>query len=125
MLKKRRGKMKIAVPVKTNRENPAVAPLFGKAKWFAFVEDGKITIEENKASGGVRVVDWLLESGVDVLIIQHMGDSPYQILKEYDDVTIFYAGKERITLDEVLKKYEAEELTIVDDTNEHEIIRSH
>jgi len=117
--------MKIAVPVKTNRENPAVAPLFGKAKWFAFVEDGKITIEENKASGGVRVVDWLLESGVDVLIIQHMGDSPYQILKEYDDVTIFYAGKERITLDEVLKKYEAEELTIVDDTNEHEIIRSH
>ncbi len=32
--------MKIAIPVKMNKENTALAPLFGKAKWFAIVEDG-------------------------------------------------------------------------------------
>ena len=53
--------MKIAIPVKTNRENPAIAPLFGKAKWFAFVEDGEVSIEKNEAEGGVRVVDWLIK----------------------------------------------------------------
>jgi len=30
--------MKLAIPVKTNKENPAISPLFGKAKWFAFVD---------------------------------------------------------------------------------------
>lgn len=43
--------MKIAIPVKMNKENTALAPLFGKAKWFAIVEDGKVTIEQNIADG--------------------------------------------------------------------------
>ena len=40
--------MKLAIPVKTNKENPAISPLFGKAKWFAFVNiDGKIEIKNH------------------------------------------------------------------------------
>ena len=49
--------MKIAIPVKMNKENSAIAPLFGKAKWFAIVEDGKMTIEPNHCDGGQAVID--------------------------------------------------------------------
>jgi predicted Fe-Mo cluster-binding NifX family protein len=117
--------MKIAIPVKTNKENPVVAPLFGKAKWFAFVEDGKVTVEKNEAQGGVRVVDWLTEKGVDSLIIQHMGSSPYEMIKLDSQITVFYAGDQRIDVETVLKRYEDETLTIIDDTNESEIIKNH
>ena len=48
--------MKTAIPVKANKENPAVAPLFGKAKWFAVVKNGKATIEKNPAQGGRAVI---------------------------------------------------------------------
>ena len=37
----------IAISVKTNKENPAVTTLFGKGKWFAFIDGDKITIGKN------------------------------------------------------------------------------
>ncbi len=117
--------MKIAIPVKTNKENPAVAPLFGKAKWFAFIEDGKVSIEKNEAQGGADVVTWLLRWGVSSLIIQNMSNPPYQMIKNGGQITVFYAGKERIEIDELIKKYDADELVIVDDSNADEIIKSH
>ena len=117
--------MKIAIPVKTNKENPAVAPLFGKAKWFAFVENEEISIEKNESQGGVRVVDWLIDKGVTSLIIQHIGNSPYEIIKLGGQIEIFYAGDDRIDVKTVMKKYEDETLTIIDDTNEDDIIKNH
>ncbi len=117
--------MKIAIPVKTDKENPILSPLFGKAKWFAFVEEGKVKIEKNEEQGGVRVVDWLFEKGIDALIISHMGNSPYTYIKEGSDISIFYAGEERISLEEVMKKFEDETLVIVDDSNSAKIIRNH
>jgi hypothetical protein len=44
--------MRIAIPVKMNKENPPLAPLFGKAKWFAIIENGEISIIPNNQSGG-------------------------------------------------------------------------
>ena len=44
--------MKIAIPVKMNKENPAIAPLFGKAKWFAIVENNEVSIVTNENAGG-------------------------------------------------------------------------
>ncbi len=117
--------MKIAIPVKTNRENPVVAPLFGKAKWFAFVENGKVSIEKNEAQGGSNVVAWLLQHGVNSLIIQNISAPPYQMITEDGRITIFYAGEERIKLDDLIKKYEEETLTIVDDTNASNIVKNH
>ena len=117
--------MKVAIPVKTNQENPIVSPLFGKAKWFAFVEEGKITIEPNEAKGGIRVVDWLFEKEIDALIVQHMGDSPYTYIKEASEIPIFYAGEECISVDEVMRKFDDETLTIIDDTNADRLIRQH
>ncbi len=117
--------MKIAVPVKTDKENSAVAPLFGKAKWFAFIEDGKVSIERNSAQGGAAVVAWLLEKGVSSLIIQHMSNPPYQLITEDGRITVFHAGEERIELPELLKKYEANELVVIDESNAEGIIKNH
>jgi len=43
----RRSLMLIAIPIKMNKKDAAVAPLFGKAKWFALIKDAEITIEPN------------------------------------------------------------------------------
>jgi predicted Fe-Mo cluster-binding NifX family protein len=102
--------MKIAIPVKTNKENPAVAPLFGKAKWFAFVEEGKMSIEKNPAQGGQAVVRWLLQNGVDTLIIQQIGNAPYHLIKESGRIKIYHTGEGRITIDEIITKFNNNEL---------------
>jgi len=115
----------IAIPLKLNRENSAVAPLFGKAKWFAFVENGNITIEKNEAQGGSGVVKWLLGKGVKTLIMQKMSQPPYQMIKEEGSISIFYVGSDRIELPEALKRYEADELIVLDNTNAQDIIKSH
>ena len=62
--------MKIAIPVKMNNQNSAIAPLFGKAKWFALIENGQITIEANKEEGGSAVIEWLHQINVDTIIMQ-------------------------------------------------------
>ena len=49
----------IAIPVKINKENTAVSTLFGKAKYFAFIENNKIEIVKNEQSGGKAVANWL------------------------------------------------------------------
>ena len=115
----------IAIPLKLNKENSAVAPLFGKAKWFAFVENANITIEKNEVPGGSGVVKWLLGKGVKTLIMQKMSQPPYQMIKEEGSITILYVGSDRIELPEALKRYESDELVILNDTNAKDIIKSH
>ena len=117
--------MKVAIPVKSDQENPIVSPLFGKAKWFAFVEEGKISIERNEYKSGMRVVDWLFEKEIDALIVEHMGEKPYIYLKEVSEIPIFFAGEERISVEEVMRKFDDETLTIIDDTNADRLIRRH
>jgi predicted Fe-Mo cluster-binding NifX family protein len=118
--------MKLSVPVKMNRENPPVAPLFGKAKWFAIVdiESGKIDIVENKYSGGQAVVEWLNSIGVEVLLVQEIGASPYQRLKEYD-IALYHTGYDRILLNDAIKKFENNELVLLDDTNIEDVLKHH
>jgi len=115
----------IAIPLKVNKENSALAPLFGKAKWFAFVENGNISIEKNETQGGSGVVKWLLGKGVNTLIMQKMSQPPYQMIKEQGSITIYYVGSDRIELIEALKRYEANDLVILNDTNAPDIIKSH
>jgi len=102
--------MKIAIPVKLNRENPPVAPLFGKAKWFAIVENGQVTIKANPANGGHEVIRWLASLGIDTLVIQEMGRNPFETLMQYKTIRIFHSGFERILVSDVLKKLEKNEL---------------
>ncbi|SFV61935.1 hypothetical protein MNB_SV-9-1205 [hydrothermal vent metagenome] len=113
--------MKLAIPIKMNKEDSAIAPLFGKAKWFAIVKDDKIDIIP---SGGQAVIEWLSEMKIDALLIQEMGVSPYAKAKELE-LMIYHTGFERILLSEVLKKFKNNDLEILDDTNMDEIIKHH
>ncbi len=117
--------MKLAIPVKMNKENPAIAPLFGKAKWFAIIKDGEVMIIPNNQSGGQAVIEWLYEMKVDALLIQEMGISPYEKVKEHGSMALYHTGFERILLKSVLEKFENNELVILDDTNMDEIIKHH
>lgn len=117
--------MKIAIPVKMNKETTALAPLFGKAKWFAIVENGKVTIEQNPVDGGHEVVHWLAHKGVDTLIIQEMGMNPYKTVQSYGNINVYHAGFERILLSDVLQKFEANDLTLLDNAGMQKVIAHH
>ncbi|BAF69260.1 NifB/NifX family molybdenum-iron cluster-binding protein [Nitratiruptor sp. SB155-2] len=94
--------MKVAIPVKMNKKDSAISPLFGHAKWFAFIENGNITIKQNPHDGGVQVVEWLLDEGIDVVITQHIGLKPFTLLQKMD-VDVYYPGDSRITIDEAMQ----------------------
>ncbi|MEA3418896.1 MAG: NifB/NifX family molybdenum-iron cluster-binding protein [Campylobacterota bacterium] len=117
--------MKLVIPVKMNKENSAVAPLFGKAKWFAFVEDGKVMIEKNPVQGGAAVIKWFTEQNVEAIIFQEMGTTPYEMIKTEGGMKLYHAGYDRILLDELLQKFNKGELVELDDTKMAEIIKSH
>lgn len=117
--------MKIAIPVKMNQENPAVAPLFGKAKWFAIVQNNEIEIVANENSGGQAVVEWLANLEVDTILIQEMGRNPYNKVKSYDNMEIYHVGFERILLKDVMEKFNNDFLIKVDNENMESIIKHH
>lgn len=117
--------MKIAIPVKMNKDNPPVAPLFGKAKWFAIVEDGKVNLETNPADGGREVIEWLNERGVDTIIMQEMGKGTYSVIQKLGTMKVYHSGFERILLEDVLKKFEENALPLLDDAGMAKIIAHH
>jgi len=95
----------IAMPVKANREDPPLTTVFGKAKWFAFVDgDETVRIVENPYAGaGPKTVAWLIESGVREIVTQHVGGNPFMIL-ESAGVKLYYPGEGRLLVSEALAR---------------------
>ena len=114
----------ITFPVKTNKENAAVSPLFGKAKYFAFYDGTNLTIEENTRQGGTAIVDWLMQKAVTDVIIKEMGTNPFQKIQE-TNMNIFYAGDDRVTTEEVIELHKKKMLKKLDSLSMQEIIKKH
>ena len=112
----------IAIPVKTNKENTAVSTLFGKAKYFAFIENNKIEIVKNEQSGGKAVANWLKSKNVDTLITSHMGEKPFSTLLQ-NNINVYFAGDERIEINDVLLKYADGDLPSLTLENFHTLIK--
>jgi len=106
----------IAIPVKTNKENPAVTTLFGKAKWFAFIDGDKITIEQNRLQSGRAVVEDFVARGVTKIIFNHMGGNPFMLLQKAK-IECYYSGEDRILLTDILEKLKIDDLLKVDGSN--------
>lgn len=117
--------MKIAIPLKMNKENAPVAPLFGKAKWFAIIENDQVNIVENPAKGGREVIAWLADSKVDTIILQEMGKSPYEKVQSYGSITLYHTGFERVLLNDVLAKFKANALPLLDEAAMAKVIEHH
>ncbi|WP_164967758.1 NifB/NifX family molybdenum-iron cluster-binding protein [Halarcobacter bivalviorum] len=114
----------ITFPVKTNKENAAVSPLFGKAKYFAFYDGENLTIEENTLKHGAPLIDWFLNKGVKDIIIKEMGINPYKKI-EATSMNVYYAGDNRITISELISKYNNKELELLDNKKMEVIIKKH
>lgn len=112
----------IAIPVKTNKENTAVSTLFGKAKYFAFIENNKIKILKNEQMGGKAVANWLKNKNVDTLITSHMGEKPFETLLN-NGLKVYFAADERIELKDVMIKYADGELQILNNQNFHILLK--
>lgn len=112
----------IAIPVKTNKENTAVSTLFGKAKYFAFIENNKIEILKNEQKGGRAVANWLKSKNVDVLITSHLGEKPFSTILN-NGLKVYFAGDERIELKDVMIKYADGELQILNNQNFHTFLK--
>ncbi|MEA3553145.1 MAG: NifB/NifX family molybdenum-iron cluster-binding protein [Campylobacterota bacterium] len=106
----------IAIPVKTNKENPAVTTLFGKAKWFAYIDGEDVSIEKNDIMSGRAVVEYMVEKGVTKLVFNHMGGNPFMLLQKAK-IECYHSGDERILLNDVIEKLIEESLVKVDGTN--------
>lgn len=102
----------IAIPVKTNKENTAVSTMFGKAKYFALISNDRVEIIRNEHVGGRAVATWLKSKNVDTLITSHMGDNPFSVLLEMG-IKVYFAGNERIEINDVLLKYADGELPLL------------
>lgn len=106
----------IAIPIKMGKEESAVAPLFGKAKYFAIANKGVIRIVKNEKLGGNQVAIWLQSLGVKKVIVQHMGINPFHKLQNLQ-IDVYFAGEERIMLKEALLKYADGDLVRVNEVN--------
>jgi len=112
----------IAIPIKTNKENAAVSTLFGKSKWFAYIdENGNTTIEDNQTESGREVVENMVKKGVDTLIFHHMGGNPFMLLQNAG-IECYHNGGERILLDELLVRFKNGKLTKIDASNMSDFI---
>jgi len=114
----------LAVALKTDKPNSAVSPLFGKAKFFAFYDGHDVRIEKNEQKGGVSVVNWLASQGVDTLVIKEMGSSPYGEVQKRG-IKLFYAGDERIEINDLITNFENGVLEPLSDEKVKSIIAKH
>jgi len=107
----------IAISVKSNKIESAVSPLFGKAKWFALVDENHtITFWKNESGSGRVVADYFIAQGVTQVVVQHIGENPFKML-EQKGIRSYYAGKERILLKDAIASLKAGELEQVTDQN--------
>jgi predicted Fe-Mo cluster-binding NifX family protein len=99
----------IVMPVKMNKPETALSPVFGHSKWFAFVDsEGNVSIEKNRAQGqgGPAVAKFLLEKGVHTVLTSHVGAKPFMLFHNAG-IQLYFSGEERITIAEALKGHEA------------------
>ena len=112
----------IAIPIKINKENTIVSTLFGKAKYFAFIENNKIEILKNEQMGGKAVANWLKSKNIEVLITSHVGEKPFETLLN-KGLKVYFAGDERIELKDVMIKYADGDLTLLTNENFHTFLK--
>jgi predicted Fe-Mo cluster-binding NifX family protein len=100
----------IAIPVKTDKETSAVAPLFGKAKWFAIIgSDGAISFWHNELKSGREVVNHFQAIGVTRVVFQDMGGC-------------YHSGEGRVLLADAVARLQKDELVEVTQQNMAEYV---
>ncbi|MBU1642683.1 NifB/NifX family molybdenum-iron cluster-binding protein [bacterium] len=111
-----------AIPVKTDKEESAVAPLFGKAKWFALIDDeGAISFWHNELKSGREVVNHFQAVGITRVVFQDMGGNPFMLLSRAG-IGCYYSGEGRVLLKDAVARLQKDELIEVTQQNMAEYV---
>lgn len=112
----------IAIPVKTNKSDTAISTSFGKAKWFALVdENGKTHFWRNEKLNGRSVIESLTHNGVEHVLLQSIGERPFQMLQQ-QNIKSYYAGDTRLLLTDSLEAFANKHLPVLTLENMSEYI---
>lgn len=107
----------IAIPVKTDKTESAIAPLFGKAKWFVIIEEnGEVIFWKNELKSGREVVNRFIEIGVNNVIFQDMGGNPFMLL-DRAGIACHYSGEGRVLFKDAVTALGEAKLTRVTTAN--------
>ncbi|MFP3253497.1 MAG: NifB/NifX family molybdenum-iron cluster-binding protein [Hydrogenobaculum sp.] len=106
----------VAIPIKAPKENSPIkiSPLFGEVKFFAFHDKNSKTTKtlRNPVERGGMVIRFLLSLGVRELIFLRMGQGAYNLAIS-NGMKVYFAEDDKISFDELLRKYESNELILV------------
>ncbi len=114
----------VTFPLKTSKENAAISPLFGKAKYFAFYDGVELKVEENPYKKGSELINWFLEKKVDTVVIQEMGTKPFEKISN-SELKVLFAGEGRVTTQEIVKKILNNELEELTTAQLEQIVKNH
>jgi predicted Fe-Mo cluster-binding NifX family protein len=102
----------IAIPIKSEEENSNLSEEFGKAKFFALINNNKIEILKNEQEDPEATANWLKDKNVNILISSHVKEKTFYSLKD-NGIKVYFSEKNKIKIDEVLLKYADGELPIL------------
>jgi len=114
--------MKIAVPAQDRDLSSDIDLRFGRAEWLLVIDivTGKFEAYGNAVSlksiqlSGTQVAQNLVDIGVEVVLVQHIGPNAFKILKAYD-IKVFLVKKQ--TVQEAIESFKANELKEIDQPN--------
>lgn len=103
----------IAIPIKIKKETCFLSTLFGKAKYFALINNNTIEIVKNEQTSGKAVADWLKSKNVNILITSHIREKPFERLLNHN-IRTYFARDKKVDINKVLLQYADGELSILD-----------
>lgn len=107
----------IALPVQSNSVDSEVAPLFGKAEWFAFIDDDrKVVFWKNALKSGREVVEHFKTLGVQDVIFQNMDTDQFNLL-EQAGITCHHTGRGQVLCAEAIVFFRYQKLVKVTTNN--------
>jgi|GEM_PF-6748922 len=103
----------IAIPVKIKKENCSISTLFGKAEYFALINNNLIEIVKNEQTSGKAVANWLKSINVNILITSNMKEKSFEILLNHN-IQVYFTKNKKSDINEILLQYADGELPILD-----------
>lgn len=92
----------IAIPARTRDGEVLLTTVFGRCEQVAFIDEtGRIEVRENPFDGGNDLAKWLLENGVDTVVMRNMGANPYLTLRQAG-ARVFATPKNRAPIREIV-----------------------
>ncbi len=110
--------MKIALPVKKQKDKYVLSPAFGKAKFFIIVDtdSNNEKVIENIHLNGKGIAEQLATEHVEAVITNHIGEGAFRHLKKFN-IEVYFSQEKNIPVEEVLKLFEDNKLPKITSEN--------